>query len=108
VTKGEHGSCGLFYRHITIKMMIASDNCKGRLYYKQLTLALALTRVINYAPRAMLQIVTSLKIITYNHSNVIMKLIHSMTLKRRAFASSVRQALSNGRCLLMTCNESRS
>jgi hypothetical protein len=65
VTKGEHGSCGLFYRHITIKMMISSDNCKGRLYYKHLTLALALPRVINYAPRATLQIVTSLMIIAY-------------------------------------------
>ena len=42
-------------------MMIVSDNHKLCLYYKYvMALALVIARVVNYAPRVMLQIVASL------------------------------------------------
>jgi len=59
-------TCGLYCKHI---MVIVSVDHRSHLYYKfVVTLALSIARVINCAPRMMLQIVTSLTILIHDHN----------------------------------------
>ncbi len=74
----EYTSSGLCYKYITI-VIVMSDVCTINVSY------IALARVINYAPRMMLQIVASFMIVLYNHNIFIVQAMEHLKMAGNFF-----------------------